>query len=144
MEIGFGVQSEYASVYNAFIIECEKIGWKWNEGFNRKEDVNNYTEMFRGCIWLSNLFSRYVGEPAFSFSGCDETICLDTNFDDAVKKAKEYYAKIIDNKKKRLSMALTRDYNAIIDNDEIVVGSQHISFEKFDELALLVKKYRES
>ncbi len=38
-------------------------------------------------------------------------------------------------------MKLSTDYDAVIDNNEIVVGCQHISFKVFDELALLVKKY---
>jgi len=144
-EIMFGVYSKYASVYNAFIIECEKIGWVWNEFFAKKSQIDSYLNNGNSnrCIWFSTHFKAYSDTPAFSFSSGSNLMCLDTDFEGAIQKVKESF-ELIKPKKQALRMRLTPDFNVNIDNDEIVVGCQHISFEKFDELALLVKKYRES
>lgn len=142
----FGVCSKYALIYNAFIIECEKIGWVWNTTFNSKTIVNEYlngNSSGGNCIYLSYGFNACLGKPAMSFSSWRGLMCLDTNFDAAVEKARKYYECFLP-KKQPLRMNLSTDYDAVIDKNEIVVGCQHISFEKFDELALLVKQYRES
>lgn len=144
MKQDFGVCSKYASIYNAFIVECEKIGWVWNTTFNPKTKVNEYLNGNRSgyCIYLSDAFGARLGKPAMSFSSCGNLICLDTNFDAAVEKARKYYECMFP-KKQPLTMKLSSDYDAVIDKNEIVVGCQHISFKVFDELALLVKQYRE-
>ena len=147
MKQDFGVCSKYASVYNAFIIECEKIGWIWNSSFNGKTRVNEYlnedSNYSGSCIYLSDTFGACLGKPAMSFSSDSNLMCLDTNFDAAIEKAREYYECMFP-KKQPLTMKLSSDYDAVIDKNEIVVGCQHISFKVFDELALLVKQYRES
>ena len=140
--LSLAVKSKYASVYNAFITECEKIGWVWVEQFNSKSRVNIYicaeNDQF-GSIYLSNEFSWAMGKELFSFSTTnEERIDLDTDFELALSMARTIYDKIA----KAYTMELTDNYKAIIDDDMIIVGCQRISFQKFDELKELVNQYK--
>jgi hypothetical protein len=147
MKQNFAVKSHFASVYMAFIQECEAIGWIWNSQFNKKENVHKHTNGGGSCIYFStgwtDMDKTLKGRPAMSFSGWNgEIIDLDKNFAVAVETAKEVYKSLVVVIKPAIVMQLTKDYLAQIYNGEIVVGCQHIPFGMFDKLAAAVAEYR--
>jgi len=138
MKKDFAVKSRFASVYNAFIIECEKIGWVWNSEFNKKESVDDYTNFQNACIYFCAHWKEMPNIPAMSFSGSPDTIDLDTNFAGAIEVAKEVFKNV----STRVVPKLTDKYDAIISTKGISVGCKLVTFEKFDELVAKVNEFR--
>lgn len=145
METSFGVRSKFVSVYMAFIEECEKIGWIWNNDFTRKEEAENFTgHRYNGCIFLSDSFGTKRDIPAMSFSGTSHAIDLDTDFAGAIEKAKEAYANIVNLQKYCVKDITSDGYSAQIDTNGITVGCQLVPFAKFDELVKKVTEFRKN
>lgn len=88
----FYVKSPYFSLYEAFKIEVEKIGWVYNTKFNT---FSKHNLVGRSCMWFGNEWSfekRTAPMFALSNPGNDQTgFDLSTHFKEALAFAKELY-----------------------------------------------------
>lgn len=135
------IKSSKASLFKAFIEECEKIGWKYLDDFKSRELVDDYTTG-TGCLYFSIGFFGNYGVKGMAFSNSsassgEECYNIDKEFMKALEAAQVAFDEItgviiINN--------ISKDYNAIVSVEGIQVGCQTISFEKFREIALAVDK----
>jgi len=140
MERPFAVKSTTNSwhLYNAFAEELKAMGYKHASHFTEFTP----SELKRSnCIYISNNWDSIPYPPSFAFSSTlGNAILLESEWEKAIETAKKF----IDSIKSISTFQLTKDYSAEIDyNKEVIkVGCQEISFDKVNELAKQINKYK--
>lgn len=138
----FAIVSNSTALLKAFTQEANAMGWRRNAKFNNNKPLtelfhdvvfgNNFSCLFFGEGWsMTNGVFEGCGWAASNYSGDIKVFNLNTQWDEAVKYAKEYLEH-----KQIKTLELTKDYTAKIDmkNKVVVVGCQTIPFSKVDEL----------